>query len=81
MYLTLVKVMIFRLTAMGRLPMFRALPAGAAKMLFLGLGCVAQLVEHLTFNQRVLGSNPSAATTHFKLCFSQSMRRVVRVSF
>ncbi len=25
-------------------------------------GCVAQLVEHLTFNQRVSGSNPDALT-------------------
>ena len=28
----------------------------------LGYGCVAQLVEHLTFNQVALGSNPSALT-------------------
>ncbi len=28
----------------------------------LGCGCVAQLVEHLTFNQVALGSNPSALT-------------------
>ena len=26
------------------------------------IGCVAQSVEHLTFNQRVSGSNPDALT-------------------
>ena len=31
----------------------------------LGYGCVAQLVEHLTFNQVALGSNPSALTIYF----------------
>ena len=46
-------------------------------MLLLGLGCVAQLVEHLTFNQRVLGSNPSAATTHFKFRRQLVSRNIV----
>lgn len=31
-------------------------------------GCVAQLVEHLTFNQRVSGSNPDALTNNQNLC-------------
>gem|GEM_PF-4643208 len=37
----------------------------------LDCGCVAQLVEHLTFNQVALGSNPSALTIFLKgsLCF------------
>jgi hypothetical protein len=29
-------------------------------------GRVAQLAEHLTFNQRVVGSNPAAPTIFFK---------------
>ncbi len=29
-------------------------------------GCVAQSVEHLTFNQRVSGSNPDALTNKIK---------------
>ena len=35
-------------------------------------GCVAQLVEHLTFNQRVSGSNPDALTIRKSFCFYRS---------
>ncbi len=31
------------------------------------IGRIAQLVEQLTLNQRVLGSNPSAPTNHERL--------------
>jgi hypothetical protein len=32
----------------------------------LGLGCIAQLVEQLTLNQRVTGSSPVTPTNDFK---------------
>ena len=35
-------------------------------MLVLLIECVAQLVEHLTFNQVAEGSNPSALTNEIK---------------
>ena len=48
------------------------LPAAAAQGAFEppehppnGSGRIAQLVEQLTLNQRVLGSSPSASTTFF----------------
>ena len=34
-------------------------------------GCVAQLVEHLTFNQRVSGSNPDALTNKKDFCVAE----------
>jgi hypothetical protein len=40
--------------------MYRAL--AAAKPWLSGCGCIAQLVEQLTLNQRVVGSNPTAPT-------------------
>jgi hypothetical protein len=44
--------------------MFRALAAKTVKVLMsAGLGCIAQLVEQLTLNQRVVGSNPTAPTS------------------
>ena len=38
--------------------MFRALAGGPLR----AFGCIAQLVEQLTLNQRVVGSNPTAPT-------------------
>ena len=34
-------------------------------------GCVAQVVEHLTFNQVVRGSNPRTLTIFFKINFKK----------
>jgi hypothetical protein len=47
-----------------------------------GSGRIAQLVEQLTLNQRVLGSSPSASTIFFSkysgLSVSQRSRRIPR---
>src|SRR4051812_6980514 len=47
--------------------MFRALAAGAQARRSRD-GCLAQLVEQLTLNQRVEGSNPPAPTSLRPLC-------------
>jgi hypothetical protein len=38
-------------------------------------GCIAQLVEQLTLNQRVAGSNPATPTSHFNVLPVQCARR------
>ena len=45
------------------------------------LGRVAQLVEQLTFNQWVVGSNPAALTTFLFLIFIVLKKLVVRFAF
>jgi hypothetical protein len=49
---------------MGRSPRFAGLPETVKSVT--ACGRIAQLVEQLTLNQRVLGSNPSASTTFSK---------------
>ena len=40
------------------------------EMLFLNLAPVAQMIEHLTSNQKVLGSNPSWSRFFLDMCVS-----------
>jgi hypothetical protein len=49
------------------LPSLRGLAMAAVLLLTGGDGCIAQLVEQLTLNQRAVGSSPTAPTNQIKL--------------
>jgi hypothetical protein len=51
-----------RLAIGSKIAMFRALHRSPAQPWGRRCGCIAQLVEQLTLNQRVVGSNPTAPT-------------------